>query len=111
MLKQQHFESGANLSESHRKGNEKVLQELIPQSLESEASAGGAATETLTVPGLLATDTLVGYSQSALGAGLGKTLQLAVNGSNDGELDCTWDDNPGAGAKVKVLVLRDVKYA
>lgn len=110
MLKQSHFEAQSNLNESHRKGSDKVLQELLPQPLVSEAGAGGGATETLTVPGLKASDTLVSAFQST-DNGNSLPLLAAANGSDDAELDCEWSADPGAGAVVTIMVLRDIKNA
>lgn len=111
MLKPNHFEGQSNLNESHRKSNtDKVLQELLPQPLTSNAGAGGGATETLVVPGLKTSDTIVSVYQKVDNAN-SLPLLAAVNGSDNGELDCEWSADPGAGAVVAVLVLRDVKNA
>ena len=73
---------------------------------DSNTSAGGAATEALTVTGLLSTDTIIAVSQKTKGAN-----STALNGYstlvNDG-ITASWTGNPGAGAVVTVAVKRDV---
>ena len=73
--------------------------------LTSAASAGGSATESLTVTGLATTDTILAVSQSTAGAGSGKTL-IAYGSPAANALSCTWSADPGAGAVVKVAFLR-----
>ncbi len=77
--------------------------------LDSSASAGGAATETLTVTGLLTTDVLLAVSQFVKGAN--GTALIAYGGATgvcsvNGQLGVEWTANPGAGAKLRVEVLR-----
>jgi hypothetical protein len=80
-------------------------------SLDSAASVGGAATETLTVTGLLTSDTVLAVSQFQKGAN-GTALIDFGNASGQvgtaGQLDAEWTANPGAGAKVRVLISRTV---
>jgi hypothetical protein len=70
------------------------------------ASAGGAATEALTVTGLGASDVVLAVTQKTPGANdlplLGWSTQIA-----DG-LTGIWSADPGAGAVVEVLVLKAV---
>lgn len=113
MLEASHFEAGKNLNNGARQlGSEKILVELLPQVAPlSSASQGGSSTETLKVDGMLSTDEVVSFNQTSVGGGIGKTLLLASPGTDDGDLDCEWDADPGAGAVVKVLVLRKVPNA
>jgi hypothetical protein len=79
--------------------------------LDSGASAGGAATETLTVTGILTTDTLQAVTQFQKGA---NGTALIDWGGASGEvavanqLPVEWTANPGAGAKVRVVFSRTV---
>jgi hypothetical protein len=78
-------------------------------SIDSSASAGGAATETLTVSGLLTTDNILAVSQFQKGAN-GTAIIDYGNASGqcgtNGQLDAEWTGNPGAGAKVRVFLSR-----
>jgi hypothetical protein len=85
---------------------------LIAQAIEghilnfdSDASAGGAAAEAMTVTGLLATDTILSVDQTVQGAGAGNTIESFDTQIDDG-LTVTWDADPGAGAIVRVSVRR-----
>lgn len=78
--------------------------------LDSAASAGGNATETMTVTGLLTTDVILGVCQFVDGAGAATGI-LAFGGATGvcsvaDQLSVTWNADPGAGAKVRVAVLR-----
>ena len=82
-------------------------QDIVPSKIltfNSAASAGGAATEALTVTGLLATDIILAVTQSVKGSAnlplLGYNTQIA-NG-----LTAVWSATPGTGAVIKVTVLR-----
>lgn len=82
-------------------------QDIVPSKIltfDSAASVGGAATEAMTVTGLLATDKILAVTQSVKGAAnlplLGYNTQIA-NG-----LTAVWSATPGAGAVIKVTVLR-----
>jgi len=79
--------------------------------LDSAASVGGAATETLTVTGLLTSDSVLSVTQFQKGAN-GTALIDYGNASGQvgtaGQLDAEWTANPGAGAKVRVLLSRTV---
>jgi len=74
-------------------------------SFDSNASAGGAAAEALTVTGLLATDVILSVDQTTQGGGAGNTIVGFSNQIADG-LTVTWDADPGANAVVKVTVKR-----
>ncbi len=75
-------------------------------SFESDAGAGGAATEAMTVTGLLATDVIQSVSQKTEGANslalLGWSTQI-VDGVTG-----IWAADPGAGAVLEVIVKRPV---
>lgn len=78
--------------------------------LDSDATAGGNATETCVVTGLLTTDVLLGVTQFVDGAGAGVAI-LAYGGATGvcsvaDALSVTWNADPGAGAKIRVAVLR-----
>lgn len=76
----------------------------------SAASAGGAATETYTVTGLLTTDTILAVTQAVDGAGAAVGIISYGNASGNAAaadaLAVVYNADPGAGAKVKVAVLR-----
>jgi hypothetical protein len=76
----------------------------------SAASAGGAATETYVVTGLLTTDTILGVSQAVDGAGAGVGIigygNASGNAAANDALAVVYNADPGAGAKVKVEILR-----
>lgn len=72
--------------------------------LTSSAGAGGAATEAMTVAGLLATDVILGVSQSVKGAN--SLPLLGFNTQTAGHLTGVWSADPGAGAVIKVSVKR-----
>lgn len=78
--------------------------------LDSAATAGGNATETCTVTGLLTTDELLSVCQFVDGAGAAVGI-LAWGGATGvcsvaDQLSVTWNADPGAGAKVRVAVRR-----
>lgn len=66
----------------------------------SAASLGGAASESLTVAGLLTTSTIISVTQSVPGAN--STAMIGYTNSLNGSLTVLWTANPGAGAKVVV---------
>jgi hypothetical protein len=70
----------------------------------SSASAGGAATEVMTLTGILATDTILAVSQSVPGANNLPLLGFNTLGNN--ALTAVWSADPGAGAVIKVHVKR-----
>jgi hypothetical protein len=69
---------------------------------DSAASAGGSATETLTITGLAAADTILSVSQKTPGANSTAIIGWANQAANS--LDLTWTGDPGAGAIVRVAV-------
>lgn len=78
--------------------------------LDSAASAGGSATETYTVTGLLTTDTILAVTQFVDGAGAGVGILGYGNASGAAAaanaLAVVYDADPGAGAKVRVAIKR-----
>jgi len=70
----------------------------------SAASSGGGASETMTVTGLAATDTVLSVTQSTKGAN--NTAVTGWSGLALNAIDIDWTADPGAGAKVDVLVRR-----
>lgn len=72
--------------------------------LTAAAGAGGAATEVLNVPTLLASDSIVSVTQKTAGANnlplLGWSTQVA------GHITGIWSADPGAGAVVLVTIVR-----
>lgn len=78
-------------------------------SLDSTASSGGAATETINVTGLLTTDTILGVTQQTKGANSTALIGFPSTVSSSGVLGtAVWTANPGANAVLRVLVKRDV---
>lgn len=80
--------------------------------INSAVSAGGAATETYVVTGLLTTDSILSVGQYVDGAGAAVGIISWGNASgqaaaNDA-LAVVYNADPGAGAKVRVAVLRTV---
>lgn len=73
-------------------------------SFTSSPGAGGAATEAMTVTGLLATDTILAVSQSVQGA---NSLPLiGYNTLANNSLTGVWSADPGAGSVIVVSVKR-----
>ena len=70
----------------------------------SAASSGGAATEAMTVTGLLSTDTILSVTQSVKGAN--STALNAYASLIDNGLTASWTANPGASAVIVVTVQR-----
>lgn len=70
----------------------------------SATSVGGAATEVMTVTGLLATDKIIAVTQSVKGAANLPLLGYNTQAAN--ALTAVWSATPGAGAVIKVTVLR-----
>lgn len=68
----------------------------------SAASAGGGATEALTVTGLAADDTILAVHQSTPGANDLPLLGWSTQAAN--ALTGIWSADPGAGAIIKVYV-------
>jgi len=84
----------------------------IPQVvvINSAAAGGGSATEAYTVTGLLTTDTILAVTQFVDGAGAAVGIlsygNASGNAAADNALSVVYNADPGAGAKVKVAVLR-----
>lgn len=70
----------------------------------SDASAGGSDTETLTVTGLLATDTILSVTQQTPGSNLQSLI--GWSGVVDDSITAQWTADPGSGAVVIVAVKR-----
>lgn len=86
-------------AQKHRLGDQ-----LNIQTYTSSASAGGAATEVMTLTGLAAADTILAVSQSVKGANSLPLLGYGTQAAN--ALTATWSANPGAGAVIVVTVLK-----
>lgn len=80
-------------------------------SLNSTASAGGGATETVALTGALTTDSILSVFQFVAGANstalIGAGGATGVIGTND-QIALAWTANPGAGARVRVQLQRTV---
>lgn len=74
--------------------------------LDSAASAGGAATETLVVTGLLTTDTILAATEQTKGASKTALINYESAASVAGKLAVEWTANPGAGSVIRVVVAR-----
>ena len=111
-LRRSHFDGASNITRNGSTKSDKDLATLINElnenanivSLTSDAGGGGAAAEAMTVTGLLATDTILSVSQSVKGAN--NLPLLSFNTLAADALTCNWSADPGAGAKVLILVLR-----
>lgn len=85
-------------------GNVKTLIAARILVFTSSAGSGGAATEAMTVTGLLSTDTILAVSQSVKGA---NSLPLiGYNTLANNALTGVWSADPGANSVIKVAVLR-----
>jgi len=71
---------------------------------DSNASAGGAASEALTITGLKATDTIQSVFQMTKGS-LG-TAYLSYSNHIDNGLTVEWTGDPGTGSIIKVNIKR-----
>jgi hypothetical protein len=82
----------------------RVSQTPTAMILISSASVGGASTEILNIPTLLATDAIVAVTQKTAGANnlplLGWSTQVA------GHITGIWSADPGAGAVLLVTIVR-----
>jgi len=119
VIKSDHFAGGKNLSAGTKKGSDKHLSELIAEAqgksnlyeaagkvlvFNSDAGAGGGATEAMTLTGLLATDTIIAVSQKVKG---GNSLPLLGWDTHvDDALTGEWSGDPGADAVIQVAVVR-----
>ena len=72
--------------------------------IDSDASSGGNATETMTVTGLLESDEILSVTQKT--AGGNGTAVVSYDNQADDALDITWTADPGAGAVIQVMVKR-----
>lgn len=84
-----------------------LLVKNIVTTLDSAASAGGSATETLTVTGLLTTDKILGATIVEDGANPAYIQEAAKTCATNGQYVVTFSADPGAGAEVRVLIQRD----
>lgn len=110
VVRPNHFEGGSNLSQGGANGKDHDLASVVnsvARTYDSDASAGGAATETLAVSGLKGSDKIL-------------SVQVKTKGSNavgvagwsnqaDDSLDVDFTADPGAGAIVQVLAQRQRK--
>lgn len=84
-------------------------------SILSAVSAGGNATETMTVTGLLTTDDILAVTQAVDGAGAATGILAYGNATGqaaaNNALSVTWNADPGAGARVKVGISRTTGVA
>lgn len=83
---------------------QKMAQSGLIKTYTSAAGAGGAATEAMTLTGLLATDTILSVVQKTKGANSLPLLGYSTQADN--ALTGIWSANPGAGAVIVVTVLR-----
>lgn len=74
--------------------------------LTSDASAGGSATETLAVTGLLTTDTILAATIVEDGANPAYIQEAAKTCAVAAQYIVTFSTDPGAGAEVRVAILR-----
>lgn len=81
-----------------------VAADLPVLAFASSAGAGGAASATLTVTGLLATDTVLAVSQKTAGANSLPLLGWTTVANN--ALTVQWSADPGAGSVVVISVKR-----
>lgn len=85
-----------------------AARDLITK-IDSAVSVGGNATEAMTVTGLLTTDTILGVTQFVDGDGAAVGIlsygTAGVAAANNA-LSVTWNADPGAGAKIRVIVKR-----
>lgn len=70
----------------------------------SSASSGGSDTEVMTLTGIAATDTILAVSESVKGVNSAPLLGYNTLATN--ALTGVWSADPGAGAVIKVVVLR-----
>ena len=78
----------------------------IVTALDSSASAGGSATETLTVTGLLTTDTVLGATIVEDGANSVYIREAAKTCAVNGQYIVTFSGDPGAGLELRVSLSR-----
>lgn len=80
----------------------------VVSALDSSASAGGSATETLTVTGLLTTDTILGATIVEDGGTPAYIQEAAKTCAVNGQYVVTFSADPGAGAEVRVIISRAI---
>lgn len=78
---------------------------------DSAASAGGGATETLTVTGVLAADEILAVTQRTKGANSVALVAWTDTGRSNNQLAVEWTGNPGAGAVLRVLTRKAAAQA
>lgn len=71
----------------------------------SNPSVGGSPTETLTIPGLLSTDTILAVTQVTPGS-IPTAAIVGYSGQANNSLTIQWTTNEGSGAVVRVMVNR-----
>lgn len=95
-----------NFSNKYGTFNKKLVKALKGLMVfQSTAGAGGAATEAMTVTGLLATDKILAVTQKTKGANNLPLLGFTTQAAN--ALTAVWSANPGAGSVILVTVFRD----
>ena len=78
------------------------------KAIRSSASSGGSATETMTVTGLLTTDTILSVDQDTDGSGAAVGILAygtAGAAAANNALSVTWNADPGANAIIKVSAI------
>lgn len=107
-IRGQAFDGNASLNQGQRLLGEKTLEEMLnarlPMVSDSDASVGGAATETMKVEGLKIGDIVTSVAQVVAGAAVSVLEYAAV--TVDGELNVTWSADPTAGAIVRVTFIK-----
>ena len=107
MIRSSHFDANKNITLGSRRDKEqRILPELLGQPLDSDASVGGGATETISVSGLTAKDEILGAFLKTPGAIATSVLVSASHGTAEGDIDCQFSADPGAGAIVRLIVRR-----
>jgi hypothetical protein len=109
MIRGNHFDANKNITLGGRRAKaSKILPELLGQPLDSAASAGGGATETIAVSGLTFKDEILGAFLKTPGGTATSALVSAVHGTAEGTIDCSFTADPGAGAVVRLIVRRSI---
>lgn len=107
VVKSNHFEGGKNLSKGGSQGAESDLASVVnsvARTYDSDPSAGGGATESLTVTGLKASDKILAVQVKTKGANAVGVAGWSNQGADALDVDFTAD--PGVGAVVQVLAQR-----
>lgn len=87
--------------------SQQLLDRNTLVALDSDASSGGAASETLTVTGLLTTDKILSATIVEDGANAAYIQEAAKTCATDDEYVVKFNTDPGAGAEVRVLAERE----